>query len=231
MSAAEPGLEGLDPAVGVIEPADIQRDPGPGRTQPPIPSNGLLGEQIEPAGDGRQAAAVEFVDPVRGDEIRTARDVTGSDQVAQRLIDEAFGLKPRRGSSVQTRDQIGLGARQFGAQQLREQMVIPIPATRHVQGHHEQVFALDCLQDRSRARGVQDRVAQRPVQPRPRPRYGVKSCDLGWLTVEHLAHQEVGDMTVVAGERLDERGGISTPGKREGGKVEAGSPPFGASVQ
>ena len=38
-------------------------------------------------------------------------------------------------------------------------------------------------------------------------------------------------MTVVAGERPDERGGITTPGKREGGKVEAGSPPFGASVQ
>ena len=38
-------------------------------------------------------------------------------------------------------------------------------------------------------------------------------------------------MTVIAGERLDERGAISTPGKREGGKIQAGSPPFGASVQ
>ena len=38
-------------------------------------------------------------------------------------------------------------------------------------------------------------------------------------------------MTVIAGERPDERGGIRTPGQREGGKVETGSPPFGASVQ
>ena len=38
-------------------------------------------------------------------------------------------------------------------------------------------------------------------------------------------------MTVIAGERPDERGGIRTPGKREGGKVETGSPPLGASVQ
>ena len=52
-----------------------------------------------------------------------------------------------------------------------------------------------------------------------------------WLTVEHLAHQVVDDMTVIACERPDERGGIRTPGKREGGKVKAGSPPFGASVQ
>ena len=52
-----------------------------------------------------------------------------------------------------------------------------------------------------------------------------------WLTVEHLGHQIVDDMTVIACERPDERGGITTPGKREGGKVEACSPPFGASVQ
>ncbi len=38
-------------------------------------------------------------------------------------------------------------------------------------------------------------------------------------------------MAVVPGERLDERGGISTPGKRQGGKVEAGGPALGASVQ
>lgn len=38
-------------------------------------------------------------------------------------------------------------------------------------------------------------------------------------------------MTVVACERLDERCGVSTPGKREGGKIEAGSPSFGAAVQ
>ncbi len=38
-------------------------------------------------------------------------------------------------------------------------------------------------------------------------------------------------MTVIARERPDERGGISAPGERQGGKVEAGSPPFGAPVQ
>jgi hypothetical protein len=38
-------------------------------------------------------------------------------------------------------------------------------------------------------------------------------------------------MTVIACERSDVRGGIRTPGKREGGKVEACHPPFGASVQ
>ena len=148
----------------VIELANVQRDPGPSRAQPRIPGNGLVGKQIKPAGDGRQAAAVEFVDPVRGDEISTGRDVTGSDQVAHRLIDEALGLEPRCGSSVQTRDEIGLEAMQLGAQQLPEQMVIPIPATRHVQWHHEQVVALDLLQDRRRARGLQHRVAQRTAE-------------------------------------------------------------------
>ena len=124
-----PGLDRLNPHLRVIELANMQRDPGPSRAQPRIPRNGLVGKQIQPARDGRQAAAVEFVDPVRGDQISTARDVTGSDQVAHRLIDEALGLEPRRGSSVQTRDEIGLQAMQLGAQQLPEQMVIPIPAT------------------------------------------------------------------------------------------------------
>ena len=153
------GFDRLNPHMRVIELANIQRNPGPGRAQPRIPSNKLVGKQIQPAGDGRQAAAVEFVDPIRGDQIRTCRDVTGSDQVAHRLINKALGLEPGRGSSVQTRDKIGLAAMQVGAQQLPEQVVIPIPATRHVQWHHKQVFALDLLQDRGRARGLQHRVA------------------------------------------------------------------------
>ena len=51
------------------------------------------------------------------------------------------------------------------------------------------------------------------------------------LAVEDLGHQIVDDMTVIACERPDERGGITTIGKREGGKVKACSPPLGASVQ
>ena len=38
-------------------------------------------------------------------------------------------------------------------------------------------------------------------------------------------------MTVVARESLDERGGISTPRKREGGQIQSGSPPLGALAQ
>ena len=45
------------------------------------------------------------------------------------LVDKALGLEPCRGSSVQTRDKIGLAALQFGAQQLAEQVAIPVPAT------------------------------------------------------------------------------------------------------
>ena len=52
-----------------------------------------------------------------------------------------------------------------------------------------------------------------------------------WLTLEHLTHQVVGDMAVIPGERPDERGRIGTPDQREGGKIQAGSPSFGASVQ
>ena len=226
-----PGFQRLDPHVRVIESAHIQRDPGPGRAQPRILSNGLVGQQIQPAGDGRQSAAVEFVDPVRGDQIRTACDVTGSDQVAHRLIDKALALEPGRDSSVQTRDEIGLGALELGAQQLPEQVVIPIPVTRHVQGHHKQVVALDLLQDRRRARGLQHRVAQRTAESSQDRGAQQEAAQLRRLPVEDLGHQIVDDMAVIARERPDERGGITTIGKREGGKVEACSPPFGASVQ
>ena len=109
------GFDRLNPHVRVIELANIQRDPGPGRAQSRILSNRLVGKQIEPTGDGRQAAAVEFVDPVCGDQISTFRDVTGSDQVAHRLINKALGLEPGRGSSVQTRNKMGLAALQVGA--------------------------------------------------------------------------------------------------------------------
>ncbi len=110
------GFDRLNPHVRVIELANIQRDPRPRRAQPRILSNKLVGKQIEPAGDGRKAAAVELVHPVGGDEISTLREVTGSDQVAHRLIDKALGLEPGRGSSVQTRNKVGLAAMQLGAQ-------------------------------------------------------------------------------------------------------------------
>ncbi len=58
-----------------------------------------------------------------------------------------------------------------------------------------------------------------------------KAAHVRWLTLEHLGHQIVDDMTVIAGERADEPRGIRAPGKRESGKVQTGNPPLGASMQ
>ena len=78
----------------------------------------------------------------RSDLLTLRNRIVTMDRVASSDVDTDVVVV---GASVQTRDQIGLAALQLSAQQLPEQMVIPIPATRHVQWHHEYVVALDLL--------------------------------------------------------------------------------------
>src|ERR1700743_1697857 len=98
-------------------------------------------------------------------------------------------------------------------------MVVAIPATGKVQGHQEQIFTLDRLENGRRTRSLQDRIAQRAAEPAQYRGAQQEVTELGWLTIEHFGHQVVDDVTVVAGERPDQWGGIARPGKRERGGV------------
>ena len=133
--------------------------------------------------------------------------------MAHRFVDETLALKPGRGPLVQIPNAIRLGATQFGAQQFAEEVVIAIPATRHVQRHQKQVFAIDLLQDRGRIGRLQHRVAQLTTESSQDRGAQQKAAQVRRLTVEHLGHQVVDDMTVVACERPDKRRGIGTPGQ------------------
>jgi hypothetical protein len=52
-----------------------------------------------------------------------------------------------------------------------------------------------------------------------------------WLTVEHLGHQVVDDMTVIAGEGLDKCCRIGATGQRQPGEMQSRGPPLRAATQ
>ena len=66
--------------------------------------------------------------------------------------------------------------------------------------------------------GPDSRSDRGPQQERP---------DLLWLTIEHLGHQVVGDMAVVAVERGDERVRVLPVANRQAGQDQPGRPALG----
>ena len=122
----------------------------------------------------------------------------------------------------------GPGPRQLHAQQLAEEVVVPVPLVPRVQWDEEQVRAREVRQDRAAAGAIEHRVAQRTRETwedrgaqQEVPRRLVQRID-------HLPEQVVRHVSVVAGEVTHAGPGIRVPTEPQRRQVEPGGPALAA---
>ena len=77
----------------------------------------------------------------------------------------AVCLEPVRGAEVQLLDQVGIGPSELTEQELPEQRVVAVPLPVPVERHQEGVRLLEGPEPLVGTRFLQDRVAQRSVEP------------------------------------------------------------------
>jgi hypothetical protein len=132
---------------------------------------------------------------------------------------------------VQDRDEVGLAFLELVAQEVGEEVVVAVPLAARVERNEEEVLLLQAgerlggalLRERCVAEGRREPLENRGAdEERPQ---------LARLALEHLRHEVVDDVAVVAGERLDERMRVSPAAERERGQVKAGSPPLRTLVE
>lgn len=102
------------------------------------------------------------------------------------------------------------------AQQLGEQPVVAIPAPLLVQPLHEQVALGELLEQRVAPAAAGHRIAELSAEP-PQHRGGEEEILHGRrLAAEHLVHQVIGGMPVVAREGGDELVAVGGAAERQG---------------
>ena len=102
--------------------------------------------------------------PVQQDEPVDPFDVDGRLRVVDRQVGHVVRLVPLGGADMKSTDELWLTTLQLGAQQVAEQVVVPVPLAVPVEGDEQQVRVCERLQHRARAGGVEHRIAQRPAQ-------------------------------------------------------------------
>ena len=125
---------------------------------------------------------------------------------AQGLLDEAAGRGRRAIDQVQADlDQFArLLVHQVRTQNVREQMVIPVPPAAVVERDDEQVPAIERLQHGLPAVLAGDGVAQRAAQPVQDGGAQQETPDAPGLALQHLFGQVVDHVAVVPRESGDE---------------------------
>ena len=112
---------------------------------------------LEPAArpDGIADVQHETCDPV---------GVAGVLRMVDCLLREAIRLVPRGCSAVELGDHLRFALLQLGSEQLTEQMVIAIPLASAIEGDHEQVAALEAVEDARGSACADGDVAERAAE-------------------------------------------------------------------
>ena len=135
-------------------------------------------EPLHPAHHGGAAPArpdrIGLLQHEAGDPICIARRLS----VGDGRLRLAIVLAPGRRPEVQLGDVGRLASPQLRRQQVAEQLVIAEPLPPAVERHHQQIAALQPLQDVARSLSTGDRVAQRTAQAVEDRRAGEKQ-DVG----------------------------------------------------
>jgi hypothetical protein len=132
---------------------------------------------------------------------------------------------------VEVGDLVGPSVEEVRGQDLREQVVVAVPAAGAVQRDEEQVGAVQVLEHVLAGGVAGDGLAQRATQPVEDGGLEQEGANLRRLSAEHLFGQVVHDVAVVAGEGVDERDGVGTPPKRERRQLQGCDPALGARLQ
>ena len=114
-----------------------------------------------------------------------------------------------------------------GAQDVGDQPVQPVPPTAGADGVHEQVRRGELGQGVAPVRAAGQGVGQVGGHEVEEADPYQEVEQLRGLPVDHLGQQVGGHRVVVAGERIDEPGGICAALQLQGGQPEPGRPPLG----
>ena len=218
-------LDDLEVAAGGGHEGLRQQQPGTGPDH-------LSGEGRQPPVDGRgfAAGAVDQVEVLLDDPGRPEHR-PGRDRMPDRIIGQLVPGVPGRGAAVQLRLPAGLLLAQAGAEQVGEQVVIAPPAAHLIQRDREQASPFGLLKQRLAALAAGDGVAQRAAEPLQHRGLEQEGTQLLVLPLEHLLSQVVQDVTVAAGERGHEGGGIVVPAQGQRGQRQPRRPALGPGPQ
>jgi hypothetical protein len=122
---------------------------------------------------------------------------------------------------------LGLYRSQPGPEELREQVVVPVPAAGAVELHQEEVAGPDPIEHLDAVVSATDGVTQRSIEGLELGRHGQELDDLRRLELDHLGHEEVDEASVGADQPPEEPGRVSMGPEPEPGQVHGGRPTFG----
>jgi hypothetical protein len=121
----------------------------------------LIADQLQPSIDGGDPARVQVGDPVGGDDLACAIEISCRHDVFDGIVDESMVHEPFAGSPVEGRYLLALRPAQLVVQGLSKQVVISVPAPVAVKRHKEQIRAVQPLDDRFGLGHLDDGLAER----------------------------------------------------------------------
>ena len=162
-------------------------------------------EPVHPAPDGVVSSTRPDGIAELHQEARRRVSVAGGLGVIDGVLGHPVRLAPRRGAAVKLRDRLRITSPQLRHEQLAEQLVVPVPLPAAVEGNHQQVAALQPLEECGRSRDAEDGVAERTAHPVENRRVGQEGSLRRRDPVEDLRAQVVPDVPVIASQRHGHR--------------------------
>ena len=144
---------------------------------------------------------------------------------------DVVGLVPVTRPAMQLRDQLRFFVKQSSAENVGEQVVVPVPVAAVVERHQEQVGPVQLLQHRLASGTTGDGVAQRSAQSVENRRVQQEGSGRRGLPVEDLLGEVVDHEAVVAGEVGDEPGTVRPALQRQRRQLQRGNPALGTPAQ
>ena len=147
------------------------------------------------------------------------------------LLGEVVALVPHAGALVQDRNQVRPLGEQVRPEYVGEQVVVAVPLPTIIQGHDEQVGALQGDEQVAPVRTTGDGITERTGEPVEDRGVQQELADLFGLSLQYLLHEVVDDVPVVSGELGDESADVGASLHGERGQLECGDPAFGPAFQ
>ena len=160
---------------------------------------------VEPGRKRRDAPAPDERVRVARDEMAGSPHVASRNRVCHRFLQIPVLLEPPRGSKVQHGDALRLRLLDVAPKHVRKEMVVAVPLPSLVERDEEEIRVLGPLEKPPRCRRPSHHVAERRGEPREDGGLPQEGPDLVRESFENVVLQVVGDVAVVAGQRLDHR--------------------------
>ena len=148
-----------------------------------------------------------------GEQPRRVGPVTRGLSMPDGVDDLAVLGQPPGGQPVQGRQLLGEPAAQLKPEQVSEEVVIPEPGPGRIERYDERVGVFEVEQDPLGAGVTSQQVRQLAVDAVEQGGTQKQLLDLGWLVLQHLGEQVLGDGPVAAGELRDKSLGVRAAGQ------------------